>query len=103
MMERASEGEILSAWPELLALGLFATAAAFCIQTVAQKYTTASKAALLVSGESIFGALGACLWLGERPTLTVIAGATLIFVSIVAVAVLPSSTGKLFSKAGDIA
>jgi drug/metabolite transporter (DMT)-like permease len=102
MTEQAGPDQIIAAWSELLVLGLFATAVAFCIQTVAQKYTTTSRAALLVSGESIFGALGAFLWLGERPAFTVLVGATLIFISIVAVAVLPSSTDKLFQKAGDL-
>lgn len=80
---------IASAWPELLILGIFSTAAAFCLQTFAQQYTTASRAALLVSGESVFGALGALLWLDETLSMPVATGAGLILVAIIAVSCMP--------------
>ncbi|MER9489462.1 DMT family transporter [Mesorhizobium sp. M0563] len=56
----------LDAWPQLLVLGVFSTAAGFGIQTVAQRFTSASHAAVIVSAESLFGATGAALFLGER-------------------------------------
>lgn len=77
---------VASAAPELAVLGLFSTAAAFSLQTVAQRYTTASRAAVLVSGESIFGAAGAYAFLGERPPWDAILGALLIFTAIMMVA-----------------
>ncbi|TCL69661.1 DMT family transporter [Rhizobium sp. BK251] len=80
---------IAAAAPELVALGLFATAAAFTLQTIAQRYTTASRAAILVSGESIFGAIGAYAVLHERPPVVVVTGAALIFVAILMVSLQP--------------
>lgn len=88
--ETGTAPDYLKAWPELVGLGLLATAAPYCIQTVAQRYTTASKAALLVSGESVFGAIGAYLWLGERPGSAVLVGATMIAAAIVVIAISPS-------------
>ncbi|MER9655793.1 DMT family transporter [Mesorhizobium sp. M0152] len=61
-----STAAALDAWPQLLVLGLFSTAAAFGMQTIAQRFTSASHAAVIVSAESVFGALGAALFLGER-------------------------------------
>lgn len=61
-----STATALDAWPQLLVLGLFSTAAAFGMQTIAQRFTSASHAAVIVSAESVFGALGAALFLGER-------------------------------------
>ena len=80
---------IVGASSELLALGVFSTAAAFCLQIFAQRYTTASRAALLVSGESVFGALGAFLWLDEQISIMVATGAALILIAIVTVAFMP--------------
>jgi drug/metabolite transporter (DMT)-like permease len=77
---------VAAATPELAVLGLLSTAAAFSLQTVAQRYTTASRAAVLVSGESIFGAVGAYAVLGERPQWHVLTGALLIFTAIMIVA-----------------
>lgn len=72
-----SAATALDAWPQLLALGLFATAAPFGIQTIAQRFTPASHTAVIVSAESVFGALGAALFLGERISPTGAFGATM--------------------------
>lgn len=92
MFESVSGQTITEAWPDLAILGLFPTAAAFGLQTVAQRYTSASKAAVLVSGESIFGAIGAYAVLGERPQAAALAGAALIFLAILMVAMSSGST-----------
>jgi drug/metabolite transporter (DMT)-like permease len=72
-----------SATLEFAVLGIFSTAAAFGLQTYAQRYTSASYAAVVVSAESIFGALGAYVFLGERPAMVVGIGALLILTAIV--------------------
>ncbi|MBO9122862.1 MULTISPECIES: DMT family transporter [unclassified Rhizobium] len=83
-------GEMMwRAAPELAMLGILSTAAAFGLQTYAQRHVPASKAAVLVSGESIFGAIGACLVLLERPPVMACVGAALIFLSIVIVTIEP--------------
>jgi len=77
---------VQSAVPELLILGVFSTAAAFALQTFAQRFVTSSTAAILVSAESLFGAAGAVLLLGEVIPLINSIGAALIFGSILLVA-----------------
>jgi drug/metabolite transporter (DMT)-like permease len=89
MTEPLNAGMVLQAAPELMVLGVVSTAGAFGLQTVAQRYVPASKAAVLVSGESIFGAIGACTVLAERPPITVCLGAALIFASILLVTIEP--------------
>jgi drug/metabolite transporter (DMT)-like permease len=81
-----TETAIWQALPELVVLGLFSTAGAFGLQTYAQRFTTASTAAVLVSAESVFGALGAYLILSERAHPVALAGGALIMAAIVMVA-----------------
>ncbi len=45
--------------------GLLATALAFAVQTAAQRFTTATHAALIFATEPIFAALGSYLFIGE--------------------------------------
>jgi drug/metabolite transporter (DMT)-like permease len=87
--EAATPDLIAPAMFDLAILGIFTTAAAFGLQTFAQRFTSASKAAVLVSAESIFGAAGAYVVLGERPHVTAIIGAAFIFSAILIVATAP--------------
>ncbi|MEJ1937416.1 DMT family transporter, partial [Nostoc sp. NIES-2111] len=81
-MEQAGLGAVHAAGLELFILGVFSTAAAFGLQTVAQRHTPASHAAVIVSAESGFGAAGAFLLLSERTSAEGLAGAALIILSI---------------------
>ncbi|MBO9193195.1 DMT family transporter [Rhizobium sp. 16-449-1b] len=89
LLEPLTGEMIWQAAPDLAMLGILSTAAAFGLQTYAQRHVPASKAAVLVSGESIFGAIGACLVLLERPPVMACVGAALIFLSIVIVTIEP--------------
>jgi drug/metabolite transporter (DMT)-like permease len=95
-----SSAAIEAAAPELVILGVFSTAFAFCLQTVAQRFTTASHAAVIVSAESVFGAAGAAWFLGERIAPAGAIGATLVLIAIVYLAASssaaerPSSSGR---------
>lgn len=71
--------------PELLVLGIFSTGAAFTLQALAQKSTPPSDAAIIMSAESVFGALAAAVLLGERLTIAGTAGATCILLAIILV------------------
>ena len=46
-------------------LGIFSTMIAFFLQTTAQKHTTASRTAIILSTEALFGTLSSILFLGE--------------------------------------
>jgi drug/metabolite transporter (DMT)-like permease len=77
-------------WMELLYTGLLSTALAFTLQAIAQQHVPAANAAIVLSAESLFAALGAALLLGERLTLVGYAGAALIFLAIVMVEAVPA-------------
>jgi drug/metabolite transporter (DMT)-like permease len=74
---------IRAAAPELAILGIFSTALAFGLQTVAQRFTSASHAAVIVSAESVFGAAGAAVLIGERISPIGAAGAVVVLAAIV--------------------
>lgn len=53
-------------WTALLITSVFATVAAFLIQTNFQKYTTPARVALIFSMEPVFAAATAYIWAGEQ-------------------------------------
>jgi drug/metabolite transporter (DMT)-like permease len=71
--------DVVAAWRELVFLGIFSTAAAGTLTTVAQRHVSAPVTAILVSLESVFGAVGAYLLLGEQTPVAGLVGAVLIF------------------------
>lgn len=62
---------------------------AFTLQAVAQRWTQAADAAILLSAEALFAALFGALLLGERLDTAGIIGCGLIFVAILAVQLVP--------------
>lgn len=67
-----------------------ATLLAYLLQTIGQKYTSASSASLILSLEAFFASLFSFLFLKERFTLLMIGGALLIFLSIIYIEYEPS-------------
>ena len=64
-------------------LGLFSTFLAFLLQTVAQKYTSSTHAAILMSLESVFGSIFSIILLGDRFTLMMAIGCVVIFLGVI--------------------
>ncbi len=79
-------GTFQGALPEVLYLGLFSTAIAFALTAAAQAHMSASGCAVLLAAESLFGAAGAMLLLGERPGQLPLLGAALMLIAILIVA-----------------
>jgi drug/metabolite transporter (DMT)-like permease len=67
-----------SFWASVLYLILACTLFAFFAQNYAIKRSNPTRVALLMGSEPVFGALFACLWLGERITATAWVGGGLI-------------------------
>ena len=88
----------LSAWLGLAYLTFLNTAAAYVIQNYAQKYARPDKSALIISTESLFGALAAYFIAGEVFTGKKILGCLLIFVGILTAQMGPNLLKKLLSK-----
>jgi drug/metabolite transporter (DMT)-like permease len=83
--ESLSGAQLASALPELLMLGVVSTGIGYLLQAVAQAHTSASEAAVIVSGEAIFGAACAFIFLGESLNVFGLVGAALILCGIAVV------------------
>ena len=75
----------VTALTPVLYLGVVSTMVAYGIQTWAQKRTTSTEAAVILSTEAFFGMLASILILGEAITLQIFVGAILIFIGIMIV------------------
>lgn len=89
VFEQPNLAAVQSGWIELAYTGLMSTAVAFTFQAIGQQYVPPANAAIILSAESLFAALGGAILLGERLPLVGYAGAALIFVAILAVEALP--------------
>ena len=67
----------------LLYLSVFSTTVAMSLQNIGQSMAPASHAAILLSLESVFGALASWLLLGEMLTATMLLGFAIIFLALV--------------------
>ncbi len=77
-------------------VGVFSVGMAFTLQVIGQRYTPAPDAAIILSTETVFAALGGMLFLGEQLTIFQISGGALIFASIISVELLPhTKIGKV--------
>ncbi|KQW77315.1 hypothetical protein ASC89_19175 [Devosia sp. Root413D1] len=81
---------ILGGWVQILYVGLMSTAVAFTLQAIGQQHVPSANAAIILSAESLFAALGGALLLGERLPLIGYAGAALIFFAIIMVEAIPA-------------
>jgi drug/metabolite transporter (DMT)-like permease len=88
-LETPSFAGISAGWVQLAYSGVFATALAFTMQAIGQQYVPPANAAIILSAESLFAALGGALVLGERLPPIGYAGAALIFAAIVLVETVP--------------
>ena len=73
----------LQAWPQLMYLAVFATAAALLLQSIGQSLTPPAQAAILLSLESVFGVLFSVAMGAEQVTPQLLLGFALIFVSVI--------------------
>ncbi|MTH98126.1 DMT family transporter [Roseibium sp. RKSG952] len=83
-----------AAWFEIFYTSVLSGCLAFTLQAVAQRWTQATDAAILLSSEALFGALAGALLLGERLGLAGLIGCGLILSSILAVQLVPLLPGK---------
>jgi drug/metabolite transporter (DMT)-like permease len=77
-------------WIEILYAGICSTAIAFTLQAVAQQYVPPSNAAIILSAEGLFAAIGGALLLNERLAPIGYVGAALIFAAILIVELVPA-------------
>ena len=80
---------ITAGWMQIAYAGILSTAVAFTFQAIGQQHVPPANAAIILSAESLFAAIGGALLLGERLPPIGYAGAALIFAAILAVEALP--------------
>ena len=80
---------VAAGW-EILYAGLLGSGLAFTLQIVGQRYTTAPQAAIFLSSEALFAALFGALFLAERLPPVGLLGCGLVFLSMLAVEVVPA-------------
>ena len=89
-LEQPELGGILDGWIPILYAGIFSTGIAFTLQAIGQQYVPSANAAIILSSESLFAALGGAIVLGERLPPIGYAGAALILFAIVMVETVPN-------------
>jgi drug/metabolite transporter (DMT)-like permease len=67
----------------LIVTSIFATAVAFFIQTNFQKYTSATRVALIFAMEPVFAAIAGYAWANERLSTSALLGCILIFMGMI--------------------
>jgi drug/metabolite transporter (DMT)-like permease len=67
----------------IIYLGIFSTTICFLVMTISQKYTKPSRAAVIMSTESLFAMVFSILILSEAVTPRMILGAAVIFIAII--------------------
>lgn len=70
-------------WLSVLYLGVVSTAITYLLQTNCQQYVDETKAAIILSMESVFGTLFSVLLLHESVTLRMVAGCVLILAAVI--------------------
>jgi drug/metabolite transporter (DMT)-like permease len=84
-----SPAALLAAWPEIVFMGLVSKGLAYVLMAVAQQHLSATSVAVLVSAESVFGAMAAMVLLGEGLNATRAVGALCILLGVIIAASLP--------------
>jgi len=85
---------IVQGWPVILYASVLSTAVAFTLQAIGQLYVPPGNAAIILSSESLFAALGGALLLGERLPPIGYVGAGLMFLAILAVETVPALVSR---------
>jgi drug/metabolite transporter (DMT)-like permease len=91
---------IAAGWIEILYTSVMSTAIAFTLQAIGQQYVPPANAAIILSAESLFAALGGALLLGERLPPLGYAGAAIIFIAILLVELVPQLRRPTSQPAG---
>ena len=83
IFEEPRIADITSAWLPIAYAGVLSCGVAYTLQIVGQKYAEPTVASIVMSLESVFGALGGALILHQIPSLYGFAGCTLMFTATV--------------------
>jgi drug/metabolite transporter (DMT)-like permease len=91
-----------AALPTIAYAGILSGGVGYTLQIVAQRYTPATEAALIMSLESVFAAVAAAILLGERLALLAALGCGLIMLGVVLVEIVPLLPRRRGERADDL-
>ncbi len=92
--EAPTLGQVSGVWIQLAYAAVLSTAVGFTLQAVGQQYVPPANAAIILSAESLFAALGGALLLGDRLPVIGYFGAALMFFAIVMVEAVPALAAR---------
>ncbi|RDE08776.1 DMT family transporter [Pelagibacterium lacus] len=98
--ETPSLDQLGAGWIEILYAGVLSTAVGFTLQAIGQQHVPPANAAIILSAESLFAALGGAVILGERLQVMGYFGIVLIFAAILAVELLPALARRTVTGPG---
>ncbi|MGN0398244.1 MAG: DMT family transporter, partial [Candidatus Fimimorpha sp.] len=81
-------------WLSVLYLGVVSTTLTYLLQTSCQKYVDETKAAIILSMESVFGTLFSIMILHETVTAKMMVGCILIFAAVILANSAPEETAQ---------
>jgi drug/metabolite transporter (DMT)-like permease len=90
LLESPQLGAVLHGWFPIVYSSVLSTAVAFSLQALGQQHLPSANAAIILSAESLFAALGGALFLGERLAPAGYAGAGMLFTAILLVEAVPA-------------
>lgn len=83
LFETPRIGDVIAGWMPLLYAGLLSSGVGYTLQIIAQRHTSPTVASLLLSLESVFGALFGVLLLSEGFSARELSGMALMFIAII--------------------
>jgi drug/metabolite transporter (DMT)-like permease len=83
IFETPSIESLQLSWASVLYTGILSTAIGFTLHTISQQHVPTANAALILSMEALFAAIGAAIVLGERLPPMGYVGVALIFAAII--------------------
>lgn len=90
LWEAPTLSAVSDGWIEIAYAGVLSTAVAFTLQAIGQVHVPPANAAIILSGEALFAAIGGAMVLGERLPPVGYLGAAIILVAIVLVETIPA-------------
>lgn len=93
-IENPSFADFNGAYFGIFYAGILSVGTAFTLQVVAQRFSPAPDAAIILSSETVFAALAGFIFLGERLSSAQLFGASFILVGILMVQLIPLYTEK---------
>ena len=93
--------DIIEVMPPLLYLGICSSGIAYTLQIIGQKEADPTVSSVILSLESVFGVIGAAIFLGEQMSTREYIGSAIVFIAVILAQIEPANLKKLWRKKND--